>query len=102
MFLLMFSIFERLTMRKGTGRVGRETRKQQILDTVWTLNRYVTVSELAYHLHLEPSTFLRNIVKELVAEKYLQTVQVAHRGWVEAKTLYALKSENPPVQERLL
>ena len=70
---------------KYTDRAGR---KDQIYEVLNTLNRSLTLHEIARMIHLSPSTHLRKIANEMVAEGDLFSCVVAHRPNVQ-KVLYS-------------
>lgn len=85
--------YRSLNMRKGTKKVDGVGRRQAVLDVLWTLGTHMTVHDMAYNLHIEPSTYLRKIMNELVDDGYLTKYSVRHRssGKITNKMVYSLK-----------
>lgn len=82
--------------------VDRVGRKRQIFETFQALNRSLTTHEIARFIHLEPSTYLRKILKEMETEGVLSAWDVQHRPNA-VKRLYVLSDQySKPLQQQVL
>lgn len=82
--------------------VSRGGRKSEIWDKLNALDRSLTTYEIARLCHLEPSTYLRKILQEMVEENTVAFFEVQHRP-NSVKRLYVVhdKYREPKKQTRL-
>lgn len=80
-------------MRKGMKKGSRAGRVEQVYQLMTTLGRSTTVYEIAYLMHVEPSSYLRGIVHDLVARGDVVFYEAQHRPNA-MKRLYKLASQD--------
>lgn len=85
-------------MLKGVPAVKRAGRVDQIKAILEASPVYLTVYEIAWQLHVAPSHWLRNIVRQMVADGVVHSVEAFHRS-NRSKFYYGLESKRTAAQQ---